>query len=150
VTSDVGNEGVPSNAQRARWEHGTLAAILQYLPRLILRLLQTRSLQLLAVTLDLSIPPLAFLALVIGVYLASACAFAAMSYGTAPLAIACANCLFLLSGIFLAWWRHGREIIPLRWLAFAPVYALRKVPLYCRFVFDRQKEWVRGERNMKS
>lgn len=149
VTSDVCNGGVPSNAQRARWEHGTLAAILQYFPRLLLRLLQTRNLQLLAVTLDLSVPPLALLALVIGAYLALASAFAAMSYGAAPLAVAGANCLFLLASIFLAWWRHGREILPLRWLAFAPVYALRKVPLYCRFLFDRQKEWVRGERSLK-
>jgi hypothetical protein len=28
----------------------------------------------------------------------------------------------------------------------APLYALLKVPLYARFFLDRQRAWVRGER----
>lgn len=150
VTSDVVKGGEPSYAQRARWEHGTIATMLQYYPRLLIRLWQTRSPQLLAVTLDLSIPPLALLVLALGTYLVAACIFAIFFQGAAPLAIACMNCILLPACIFLAWWRHGQDILPLRWLAFAPVYALRKVPLYCRFFLDRQREWVRGERNVRS
>lgn len=149
VTSDVVKGGEPSNAQRARWEHGTISTILQYFPRLVIRLCQTRSLELLAVTLDLSVPPLALLALALGGYLAVATVFAAIFHGVLPLAIAGLNCVLLPACIFLAWWRHGQDILPLRWLAFAPIYALRKVPLYCRFFLDRQREWVRGERNMR-
>ena len=150
VTSDVVKGGEPSYAQRARWEHGTMATILQYYPRLLYRLCQKRSLALLAVTLDLSIPPLALLALGLGLYLVTASAFAGVFHGVAPLAIACTNCILLLACIFLAWWGHGQDILPFRWLAFAPVYAIRKVPLYFRFFIDRQREWVRGERNIRS
>jgi cellulose synthase/poly-beta-1,6-N-acetylglucosamine synthase-like glycosyltransferase len=149
VTSDVVKGGEPSYAQRARWEHGTISTILQYYPRLVIRLCQTRSLELLAVTLDLSVPPLALLALALGGYLAVTAAFAGIFHGVLPLVIACLNCVLLPACIFLAWWRHGQDILPLRWLAFAPIYALRKVPLYCRFFLDRQREWVRGERNMR-
>jgi cellulose synthase/poly-beta-1,6-N-acetylglucosamine synthase-like glycosyltransferase len=149
VTSDVVKGGEPSKAQRARWEHGAISTILQYFPRLLIRLCQTQSPELLAVTLDLSIPPLALLALALGGYLVMAAVFAGIFHGVMPLAIACLNCVLLLACIFLAWWRHGQNILPLRWLAFAPIYALRKVPLYCRFFIDRQREWVRGERNMR-
>jgi cellulose synthase/poly-beta-1,6-N-acetylglucosamine synthase-like glycosyltransferase len=150
VTSDVVKGGEPSYAQRARWEHGTIATTLQYYPRLLIRLCQTRSLQLLAVTLDLSIPPLALLALALASYLVTASVYAGLFHGMVPLAIGCMNCILLLACIFLAWWGHGQDILPFRWLAFAPVYALRKVPLYCRFFLDRQREWVRGERNLKN
>jgi cellulose synthase/poly-beta-1,6-N-acetylglucosamine synthase-like glycosyltransferase len=150
VTSDVVKGVEPSQAQRARWEHGAIATMLQYYPRLLIRLCQTRSLKLLAVTLDLSIPPLALLALSLGLYLFMASVFAGFFHGVVPLAIASTNCILLLACVFLAWWGHGQDILPFRWLAFAPVYALRKIPLYCRFFLDRQREWVRGERNMKS
>ena len=149
VTSDVVKGGEPSYAQRARWEHGTIATMLQYYPRLLIRLCQTRSLKLLAVTLDLSIPPLALLALVLGLYLLTASVFAGLFHGVVPLAIGCTDCILLLACILLAWWGHGQEILPFHWLAFAPLYALRKIPLYCRFFLDRQREWVRGARNMR-
>lgn len=146
VTSDVGKGGEPSNAQRARWEHGTIATILQYLPRLLLRLLQTRSLPLLAVTLDLGVPPLAFLALTIATYLVIAAAAAVVMRETAPLTIALVNTVLMCLCIVLAWWRHGRDILPGQWLAFAPLYAVRKIPLYFRFFWNRQRVWARGER----
>lgn len=146
VTSDVGKGGEPSQAQRARWEHGTMATILQYLPPLLLRLCQTRSLPLLAVTLDLSVPPLALLTLTIGVYLAVAMAAAVMLHRTVPLMIASVNFVLMLLCIVLAWWRHGRDILPGRWLAFAPFYAMQKIPLYFRFFWNRQRAWARGER----
>ena len=146
VTSDVGKGGEPSNAQRARWEHGTIATILQYLPRLLLRLCQTRSLPLLAVTLDLSIPPLALLALTIAVYLVFAAAAAVTMKQPVPLVIASVNAMLMFLCIVLAWWRHGRDILPGQWLAFAPLYAVRKIPLYLRFFWNRQRVWQRGER----
>lgn len=147
VTSDVGKDGEPCYAQRARWEHGAIATILQYLPRLVIGVLRTRSLRLLAVTLDLSVPPLALLTLTLGVYLGLVSAFAIMMQSRGPLIIGSIDFILMFSCILLAWWRHGRDILPLRWLALAPVYAVRKIPLYCRFLWDRQRVWARGERD---
>lgn len=147
VTSNVGKKGEPSGTQRARWEHGTLALIGQYLPKLLARLLRNGNMSLFAVMLDLCVPPLALLALAVAGDLAAASLFAILAGQVSPLAIAGTNCVLLTLAILLAWWRHGQDILPLRWLAFAPVYALRKIPLYLQFFFDRQRDWVRGERD---
>jgi hypothetical protein len=52
----------------------------------------------------------------------------------------------ILLSIVLAWVRHGRGLIPGRALVLAPLYILWKAPLYVAFLFRRQKEWVRTER----
>ena len=64
----------------------------------------------------------------------------------APATLAAVLCAIFLMTIVLAWWRHGQDTIPLRWLLFAPVYALSKVPLYGRFLVNRQRDWARGGR----
>jgi hypothetical protein len=63
-----------------------------------------------------------------------------------PVIVSGIVCAFFLAAIVLAWWRHGRDILPLHWLIFAPVYAVMKIPLYGRFFFNRQRAWVRGVR----
>jgi hypothetical protein len=45
---------------------------------------------------------------------------------------------FLSSRIGLAWVRCVRDIVPLRTLALAPIYVMRKVPLYLGFLAGRQ------------
>lgn len=146
VTSDVAPGGQPSASQRARWEHGTLATAAEYLPRLLARFLRAPSLSLLAMTLDVCVPPLALLALMLGAGLGLALVFSLLSGVFAPLWLQGMLCSLFFTTICLAWWGHGRDIIPLRWLVFAPLYALLKIPLYGRFFLDRQRVWVRGDR----
>ena len=146
VTSDVAASGRPTDSQRARWEHGTLELLLRYLPRLLARFCRAPSLPLLAVALDLSVPPLALLALALGAQEALALGTFLILGASGPILVSTAICALFLTAIVLAWWRHGRDIIPLRWLVFAPLYALLKVPLYGRFFLNRQRVWARGGR----
>ena len=146
VTSDVITGGKVSRAQRARWEHGSLETALHYFPRLLIRFSKTWSFSLVAMAMDLAVPPLALLALLLGCYTFSTIAFLIFGGGTKPIIVACSVCMLFSATIFLAWYRHGREFLPLRWLIFAPIYALVKIPLYVRFFFDRQQEWVKGRR----
>jgi cellulose synthase/poly-beta-1,6-N-acetylglucosamine synthase-like glycosyltransferase len=146
VISDVAVGGRPSESQRARWEHGTLALLLRYLPRLLARLCRSPNRSLLAAALDLSVPPLALLTLMLGTELALALAFLLVSGMAAPILAAGAVAAAFFFAIVLAWWGYGRTIIPLRWLVFAPVYAALKLPLYGRFLLNRQRLWVRGAR----
>jgi cellulose synthase/poly-beta-1,6-N-acetylglucosamine synthase-like glycosyltransferase len=146
VTSDVITGGKVSGAQRARWEHGSLENAVHYLPRLLMRFSKTRSFSLVAMAIDLAVPPLALLALLLGCYMFFTFAFLIFSGEARPIMVACGVCILFSATIFLAWWRHGRELLPLRWLIFAPIYALLKIPLYVRFFFDRQREWVKGRR----
>lgn len=146
VTSDVAPGGQPSASQRARWEHGTLATAAEYFPRLLGRFLRTPSLSLLAMTLDVCVPPLALLALLLGASFTLALVFSFLTGVLAPVWLQALLCGVFFATICLAWWGHGRDIIPLRWLVFAPLYALLKIPLYGRFFLDRQRVWVRGDR----
>ena len=146
VTSDVAPGGRPSASQRARWEHGTVGLAIEYLPRLLGRLCKAPSLSLFAMALDISVPPLALLALTLGAYLVLTLGFMLIAGTIAPVAIGALLCTLFFATICLAWWRHGQEIIPLRWLVFAPVYAVLKIPLYGRFLLDRQRVWARADR----
>ena len=96
--------------------------------------------------LDLVVPPLALLLLLLAGYFVLAAGFYALGVSVAPLTLAAANIALFLVAVGVAWWRHGRDIVPLRMLALAPAYALRKVPLYLRLLINRQTEWVRGKR----
>ncbi len=49
--------------------------------------------------------------------------------------------------VLLAWWRCGRDLLSLTTLLYAPVYALKKLPLYLGFALKRQVEWVRSRRD---
>lgn len=146
VTSKVFSGHAPSNAQRARWEHGMLNLMVDYVPRLVLHFLRMPSGSLAAMMLDLVVPPLALLALFVGAYVGASWLFFLLGAGAAPLALALTLSAFFTFSILLAWWRHGREILPLGMLIFAPLYAVGKIPLYLGFLLARQRSWVRGER----
>jgi hypothetical protein len=47
----------------------------------------------------------------------------------------------------MAWWRHGRAVLSGNELALAAVYVPAKIPLYFRFLFQRQVAWVRSKRD---
>ena len=128
VTSEFAS-GEGLRAQRTRWVHGHLALILSEVPALLLEALARRDAKLAALALDLSVPPLALLAL-------GAAALCAVQ----PLPAA-----LLGAAVLLAWARHARDI-PLASLARAPLYALERLPLYSRFLVKRQVEWVRSRR----
>jgi hypothetical protein len=102
---------------------------------------------LLGMALDLAVPPLALLCL-LWILVAGGAAFVALRIGHPLTAfISGGSGGLLLLAVFLAWARHGRRHVPGHVLLFAPVYVLWKIPVYAGFLFRRQKEWVRTERN---
>jgi cellulose synthase/poly-beta-1,6-N-acetylglucosamine synthase-like glycosyltransferase len=146
VTSKVFTGHAPAQSQRARWEHGMLQLMLDYAPRLFARFLKAPSASLAAMTFDILIPPLALLALALGGYFAAGLLLLLLGGGAVPLILSLALSAVFAATIVLAWWGHGQDILPLRWLVFAPFYALGKLPLYAKFLVARQRTWVRGER----
>jgi cellulose synthase/poly-beta-1,6-N-acetylglucosamine synthase-like glycosyltransferase len=147
VTSTFPNSADGIKKQRTRWEHGHLSLILTQTPRLLLAALRPRNLRLIAMALDLSVPPLALLTMmVVAVWAVSA----VLCWRTGiylPVSIASADCLLIGVSVLLAWRRYGREIISLPNLAFSGIYALGKLPLYAGALIARQLEWVRSVRD---
>lgn len=143
----------PANAegtrsQRTRWEHGHLAMIVHEAPRLLLEGLRGARPELLALALDLCVPPLALLTLAACALFAACAAYARVTGFAAPLAVASVILATLAAAVGLAWLRFGRAVVSLPGLLLAATYVLGKLPLYLRFAVRRQVEWVRSRRDV--
>jgi len=138
-----------TKGQRARWEHGHLSAILSEAPAMFSAGLRQRRPELIALALDLCVPPVALLSLLVFGLLAGTALFAYFTSVMAPLAFALLVTCSLATAILLAWWRYGRQTLSAGNLLMAMFYMLWKVPLYLRFSGHRQVEWVRAERDNK-
>jgi len=136
-----------ARSQRTRWEHGHLAMIFSEMPSLAAEALTGRGKGLLPLVLDMCIPPLALL----GLAVMTLCSLGAGVYFVSGSSLALQLSLLAAAGlaaaIFMAWLRFGRSTVSLATLAFAPVYVVRKLPIYARFLFRRQVDWVRSRRD---
>lgn len=144
-TSESGME-----KQRTRWEHGHLSVILKETPGLISQAIRRGRADLLALTLDLSVPPIALLVLMnLGAGIAAlALALAANSW--VPFWVSLFAGATLTLAVLVCWWRFGRKIVSMSRLASAAAYLIWKLPLYCRFALARQVSWIRSDRQEKS
>lgn len=147
VTSVFAKSQEGEASQRTRWEHGHLAMLVGEGPRLLWRSLRPgRGGQLLQV-LDMLVPPLTLLALLQGGWLMVTLLLALLLGWWAPLVLAVLSVLMLAGAVVLAQQRWANDILSLSELAGAPLLLLAKIPLYLRFVFKRQVEWVRTKRD---
>lgn len=143
VTSVFPPSQEATNTQRARWEHGHLSVILTESPSLLIEAIKTKNIQMLGMTLDLIVPPLAMLTMICAMLFAF-CYF----FSIQPALLISSLLLFALTiSILLAWFKFGRDIISFKQLCYAPLYAMTKLPLYIKFFLNRQVEWVRSKRD---
>ncbi len=150
VDSPLPQQRTAARTQRTRWEHGHIKTLLTQVPRLAGLSVSHRRLDLAWLALDLAIPPLALLVcLGMCVWLV---ALVAISVGASPVPLLAASLLgaMLVAAVFAGWIVHCRERIPLVSLLAAPLYAAWKVPIYIAFLLNRQREWVRTERDAAS
>jgi cellulose synthase/poly-beta-1,6-N-acetylglucosamine synthase-like glycosyltransferase len=129
--------------QRARWEHGHLSVILNEAPSLFWGAIRYKNMQMFGLACDLIVPPLAVLALLSSMAFVLSFLFANQFI----LLLSVILITVLLMAVLLAWIFFGRHIISFAQLCYAPVYALIKIPLYFKFFFNRQVEWVRSKRD---
>ncbi len=136
-----------ATTQRTRWEHGHIQTLLSQCPRLIKGAVTQGRIDLLALALDLVIPPLALL---VFIWLA---AFTVMLAVGAFLKLWIPAIILMVAGGMLlvavgsAWLRFGRNDIPLSKLLAVPLYIAWKIPLYLKFLVQRQTAWVRTDRD---
>ena len=135
------------NSQRTRWEHGHLGMIVKDGPKLIWQSIKTTNIGMLALALDMCVPPLALLILLMLTLSVLAALGIMVSHEFMPWIGASALLASLAFAVLLAWVRFGRSILSLADLAYAPVYALMKIPVYLKFIVRRQVEWVRSRRD---
>ena len=146
VSSQFPSRKAAERVQRTRWEHGHLSLILREFPRLIACALRRRDRALFGLAMDLMVPPLALLALALGMIFLGSLGVAWWTGVAWPLAVAAADAVLFAAAIVLAWLGWGRKCVPLRSVLAMPLYALAKIPLYLRFLTRRQKVWIKTER----
>ena len=136
------------SGQRTRWEHGHLAMILMEGPRLLAQSIVKRDINLLAMALDLAVPPLALLVtLLVGYAGITGAILIFYDIGHLPFQLTVFSLAILVVAIAFAWWGWGKNIISLTTLLLLPIYALLKIPHYIKFLFNRQKIWNKTERD---
>jgi cellulose synthase/poly-beta-1,6-N-acetylglucosamine synthase-like glycosyltransferase len=149
VTSYFPSDSTAMSDQRTRWEHGHLGVIASLAPRLMLQALGKRNVPLLAMVLDLCVPPLASLALLLLVGLAVALLVLLLGGTALPLMLAMLALTAFALSILSAWRGFGRHIVSMLELLSVPSYVLAKLPIYARLLYGRQAEWIRTKRDSK-
>lgn len=136
-----------AKTQRTRWEHGHLNTLLTQFPCLISASFRQQRLDLLAIALDLCVPPLALLVLLWTAALIASVLMAVFNISMFPLQCLALEGTLLLVAILLTWFNFGRSILSLKTLLSIPVYILWKLPMYFGFLKKPQQEWVRTQRD---
>ena len=136
-----------TQSQRTRWEHGHLSMITSTAPATLFAGIRRASPSLFAFGLDLCVPPLALLVLLVCGLTGLSGLLALAGGPVAPLALGVLAGTALVAAILMSWWRHGRAVLNGKELALAAWYVAAKIPLYFRFLFQRQVTWVRSKRD---
>jgi len=124
-----------------------MATLVRYGPRLVEAGVRRGRPSLIALGLDLIVPPLALLVGLLVVTLGLGAVVAAFGGHTIGAWVAGAGLGLVAVGVAAAWVRYGREVIPFRYLLLTPLYLLWKIPLYAAFLVGRrERSWRRTER----
>lgn len=143
----LSQEGVDS--QKKRWQQGHLNMIARLAPRMIRDGILNRDVGLLMLALDLSVPPLVFLALIeVGLLAVS---IIALWFGVATASFymaLTANFLFSVA-ILICWANFGRDIMPAKTFLTIPMLAAKRLRFYREILFSRStaRLWIRTDRS---
>jgi cellulose synthase/poly-beta-1,6-N-acetylglucosamine synthase-like glycosyltransferase len=146
VTSEFAPSATGAGTQRQRWEHGHIAMI-SAAPSLIVAAVARGNLGLLALALDLAVPPLSLVAVLLAGVLLLAVGAALCGLSGLALTIALLCSLGFGLAIFLAWLVHGRDVLPPCAVVSIAPYVFRKLSMYARILTGRTAaHWIRTDR----
>ncbi|KRQ94751.1 hypothetical protein CQ12_04280 [Bradyrhizobium jicamae] len=148
VTSVFPTSAKGTESQRQRWVQGHLATIGKFVPRLLCVGLMRGDKHILALALDLLVPPLSLLALlIIGTTVLTSSA-ALLGGAWLPVLIALGNFAGFLLCVLLAWLKFGRQVFPAHEALSFGTFALKKIRFYGRMlVGGSASQWIRTDRS---
>jgi cellulose synthase/poly-beta-1,6-N-acetylglucosamine synthase-like glycosyltransferase len=146
VTSEFPLSDKGAATQRQRWEQGHIGLIVSVMPRLLRLAIARRDLPLMALALDLAVPPLALLMLLLLVTATATGLAALVGISILAFQISAFACLAFAISVLLAWWRYGRNVLPA--LLLLPAYVWGKCRLYARLLSGKRVgQWIRTDRH---
>jgi cellulose synthase/poly-beta-1,6-N-acetylglucosamine synthase-like glycosyltransferase len=147
VTSEFASSPAGVKTQRTRWEHGHLSVISRDGPGFFLHALRARNWKLLAMTIDLCVPPTALLVLLGALSWICGALLFVLTGSVGGLAAATVAVALIAASVLSSWLIYARTLLPFSDLLRGATYAFGKIPLYARFVVARQMDWVRSRRD---
>lgn len=147
VYSDFPEQSAAELSQRTRWEHGHLQTIAQQVPALIKQAWSKKSPGLLALALDIGVPPLSLLVMLALGGLGLLGLIAIITSATIGVKLLMGSFGLFAVMLIAVWWRYGQGYLSAKELVGIPFYILSKLSIYAAFIFKRQKHWVRTERD---
>lgn len=135
-------------SQRTRWEHGHLQTLLTQVPNLLAASVRQKRFQLLAIALDLCVPPLSLLVMIWAVSMGGALLAWGLGASWIPTVLLAMEGFLISISIVGAWAKFGRARLPVLTLLAVPLYILWKIPLYLAFLVQPQTKWIRTERDV--
>ncbi|NEO69386.1 glycosyltransferase family 2 protein [Moorena sp. SIO3H5] len=136
-----------AKSQRSRWEHGHIETLLNQVPKLLKEYLRQRRRDLLAIALDLCVPPLSLLVLIWVAATGGSLLGVALGGSWISTIVLLIEGVLLLIAIVEGWAKFCRADFPILMLLAVPVYILWKIPLYLAFLVEPQTKWIRTERD---
>lgn len=147
VTSELPTADSASRSQRTRWEHGHLRTMLTAAPTLLSAGVARLRIDLVALALELVVPPLSLLvAMLVGGAALSALVALVTGASMAPALALIAATVWVGVATLLAWSKWGSGVVPPGALAAVPAYIFWKIPVWIGFARSPQQEWVRTQR----
>lgn len=146
VTGTLPDRQDDAKTQRRRWEHGHLITMLTDVPRLLVAAIQQGRVDLLALALEVSVPPLSLLVLLWAALTAIAAGWWLAMGISGPLLLLGGIGGCLMVAVLGSWMLVGRQLVSFTMLLSVPFYILWKIPLYIGFVGKRERRWVRTKR----
>jgi cellulose synthase/poly-beta-1,6-N-acetylglucosamine synthase-like glycosyltransferase len=147
VISLFASSAKAARTQRERWEGGHISMILTTFPRLFRKAIAHRDWKLLALTLDLAVPPLSLLAILVTGMFAVAALYAILGFSSLVLAMSAATLTAFVLAAFLAWQKCGRDLVPVSAVLSIALYIFGKVGLYrVKLLNKTDAQWIRTDR----
>ena len=134
-------------SQKQRWIHGQLALMSARAPQLVWRGLRRGDSALLALALDLMVPPLGLLAFADMLSLLAGLGFAALTGGELPLLLASAAMALFCLAVLGAWHLRGRNLIGPRELRGMAAHFWSVLHIGGLFMRGKRSSWVRADRS---
>ncbi|MGL5942413.1 MAG: PqqD family peptide modification chaperone [Waterburya sp.] len=147
VTGVLPQQETAAKSQKIRWIHGHLQTLQTQVPRLIKAAITQKRFDLLAIALDLCVPPLSLLVIIWLITLFGSLILGLMLHEWTVAILASIEGVLIFTAVIAAWAKFARKDISLKNLLSVPFYLVWKIPIYLAFLLKPQQAWVRTERD---
>jgi cellulose synthase/poly-beta-1,6-N-acetylglucosamine synthase-like glycosyltransferase len=144
VTSQFPTSIEGGRSQRLRWEQGHVGMIINAAPRLLRAAFMRGNLDLLAMALDLAVPPLTLLGVLTTGMVVVAGLSTWLGFSSAAMIISGMSFAGFICAVAISWSKFGRDILPPSAILPITGYIVGKIPIY-RKLFSRT-QWIRTDR----